>query len=133
MSLDAGFAAVLAAQNIVLDAVLSRACAKFFDHEGVRWDDSGHLTATGKIDDPKDTGGATNFGISLKLAHSLGYLDINHDGAIDARDIEGLHLSDAIAVIDREFWTPYRYGDLPAYIAIKLLDLAGNMGPAPAH
>jgi lysozyme family protein len=65
-----------------------------------------------------DPGGATNFGISHRDYPML--------------DIEKLTREDAIAIYFRDFWRLGRYDDLPLTIAIKLFDLAVNMGPAPA-
>lgn len=127
------FARALEKTGIHLDFAFQNAVAWMLPHEGVEWDDAGTITKTGAVDDPRDSGGATNFGISLKLARELGYLDVNHDGVIDARDIAGLHLADAITVIQLEFWRPQRYAELPPFAGRKLLDLAFNMGPTFAN
>ena len=45
----------------------------------------------GYVDDPDDPGGATRFGISLRLLKKMGKLgDIDGDGDIDADDIRRL-------------------------------------------
>ena len=43
----------------------------------------------GFVNDPRDPGGATKFGISLRFLRSIG-LDLNRDGIIDGIDIRGL-------------------------------------------
>jgi lysozyme family protein len=65
-----------------------------------------------------DPGGATRFGISQRDYPNL--------------DLEALTREHAIAIYFRDFWSPGRYAELPAAIAVKLFDLSVNMGPAHA-
>jgi lysozyme family protein len=65
-----------------------------------------------------DPGGATNFGISQRDYPGLDIPNLTRDGAI--------------AIYFRDFWKAGRYGELPDPIAVKLFDLAINMGPAHA-
>lgn len=84
-------------------------------------------------DHPADPGGATNWGVSLRLIRDLGY-DTNHDGVIDAKDIAALTKAQAIAIYRAEWWDRYDYGALGSQlVAEKLLDLAVNMGPSQGH
>lgn len=87
----------------------------------------------GFSDHKSDPGGATNYGISLRYLKSAG-IDINLDGKIDLSDIMALDKSKAKAVYKRYWWDKYGYNgieDLP--IAIKVFDLAVNMGASQAH
>lgn len=91
-------------------------------------------------DDPDDPGGVTKYGISLRAAQQMGDLDgdgkldadINGDGYVDARDIRLLTPEKALAIYRRAYWRPV-YNQLPVAVAIKLFDLAINMGPKQAH
>jgi lysozyme family protein len=65
-----------------------------------------------------DPGGATNFGISQRDYPALEIRNLTRDAAI--------------AIYFRDFWKVGRYGELPDAIAVKLFDLAVNMGPAHA-
>jgi lysozyme family protein len=85
-------------------------------------------------DDPDDPGGATKYGISLRFLKGLGPVgDLDHDGDIDADDIRGLTWDEASAIYQREFWERNEYGRLPDSVAIKVFDMAVNMGPSQAH
>ena len=96
----------------------------------------------GFVDDPKDTGGATNWGISLRFLRELedadgdGYRDgdLDRDGDVDAADIRRMTRAQAVELYRRHFWEPGGYVRLgSSLIATKLFDLAVNMGPRPAH
>lgn len=68
----------------------------------------------GFVDDPKDRGGATNFGISLRFLVAEGAIDLDGDGVadfdldmdgdIDGRDIRQLTRGDAVWLYHRCFW-----------------------------
>jgi len=67
-------------------------------------------------DDPDDSGGETNFGISKRS-----YPDL---------DIRSLTSDQAIAIYYRDFWAPNRYGEIEDRdLAGKVFDLAVNNGP----
>jgi lysozyme family protein len=92
--------------------------------------------------DPQDPGGPTHYGISLRFLKTLdalerdGFLagDINHDGDIDAKDIQSLQRLDAIALYRRYWWEPYGYDCLThQVIATKAFDLTVNMGAPSSH
>jgi lysozyme family protein len=68
----------------------------------------------GYVNDPDDPGGETNFGISKRFYPSV--------------DIRGLTRAGAIAIYRRDWWDKNRIGDFPDPIAIKMLDIAVNMG-----
>ncbi|MCJ9428562.1 glycoside hydrolase family 108 protein [Kordiimonas marina] len=89
----------------------------------------------GFVDDPRDPGGATKFGVSLRFlrgaGHDLG--DIDGDGDVDTDDIKALTRDQAIAIYKSKFWDRYGYGDLPTTIAARTFDMCVNMGPKQAH
>ncbi len=103
-----------------------RAVAVVLAHEGARFSN-----------DPADPGGATRWGISLRLAareHGRLDFDLDDDGDVDAADIAALPRAQAVEAYRALFWNPYRYGELHDHgLAAKLFDLAVNMGPAAAH
>lgn len=78
------------------------------DHEG------------GYVNDPRDPGGETKYGISKRQYPEL--------------DIANLTREDAIAIYYRDWWRRYRYDRLQdESVATKVFDLAVNMGPATLH
>ena len=93
-----------------------------------------HVLASegGLVDHAADPGGITNFGISLRFLKDAG-IDIDHDGDIDADDIRKLTIDSARTVYYDRFWLPNGYGQYPEQVAIKLFDMAVNMGPSQAH
>jgi lysozyme family protein len=86
----------------VTDAAFDGAVLVVLQHEG------------GYVNDPMDSGGETNFGISKR---SYPKLDIRH-----------LTPEAAIQIYRRDWWDRYRLGTLPDPIGAKMLDLAVNMG-----
>ena len=79
-----------------------------------------HLLADegGYANNPVDPGGETKFGISKREYPKL--------------DIAALTPTAAAAIYYRDWWQRYRYDELPGPIAVKLFDLAVNIGPDPA-
>ncbi len=76
-----------------------------------------------------DRGGATNLGISLRFARSLGRaLDLDHDGDVDADDIELLTPERAAGIYLVNFWGPARCDALPAPLDLIHFDAAVNCG-----
>lgn len=92
------------------------------------------LKHEGKMsNDPKDRGGATNYGISLRYL-MLKELDLNGDGAVDMRDILTLNRDTASLIYKKDWWDRYRYDLINDHkIAIKVFDLAIWMGANQAH
>ena len=92
-------------------------------------------------DDPDDPGGATMYGISLRLARSLGDLDgdgkldldLDHDGDVDEADMRLLTPQIAVETYKKIFWDPYNYNRLPLAVAIKAFDFGVNMGSKQSH
>jgi lysozyme family protein len=96
----------------------------------------------GFVDDPKDPGGATNFGISLGFLKKIGELDLNgllhgdfdHDGEITAEDIKAMTREQAIELYRAHWWDKYQYERIVSQqIATKVLSLSVNMGGPQAH
>lgn len=90
----------------------------------------------GFVDHPADPGGATNWGISLRFLRSQGYDvgDVDCDGDIDAEDVRKLTREQAIEFYRKYWWDQYRYERInDQTIAIKVFDLAVNMGSGNAH
>lgn len=105
------------------DAVWKRAAEHVLKVEG------------GYVDDPADSGGATNWGISLRFVKSSGLdLDIDGDGDIDADDMKKLTKKQALDVYKKSFWTSQKYDRMVhPEVAIKSFDMAVNMGPRQAN
>ena len=89
----------------------------------------------GFSDNPKDPGGPTKYGISLRFLKGLGSIgDIDHDGDIDRDDILALTQDDAANLYFSEFWNRYSYGSIVYQsIANKVCDITVNMGAVPNH
>lgn len=96
----------------------------------------------GYVNNVKDPGGATNFGVSLKFLITAGDLDgdgwldgdVNHDGKIDVADIKAMTKTDAGKIYDLYWWSRYRYALIDDQaVATKVFDLAINMGHIAAH
>jgi lysozyme family protein len=86
----------------------------------------------GLVNNPKDPGGITKYGISLRFLKDLN-LDADHDGDVDADDIRALSPAAAAGIYYDQFWNRYGYATLPEALAIKVFDMSVNMGPAQAH
>jgi lysozyme family protein len=70
------------------------------------------------VNDPKDMGGETKFGISKRSYPTL--------------DIPNLTLEEAKEIYRRDFWEKIRGEELPPEVAIQLFDSAVNHGVRPA-
>ena len=72
----------------------------------------------GLVNDPKDPGGVTKFGISQRSYPAL--------------DIRALSLDEAKAIYQRDYWAQIQGEALPAGLDLLVLDHAVNAGPARA-
>ena len=89
--------------------------------------------------DPRDPGGATAWGVSLRFlaalpeAQRLELADVDGDGDVDADDVVRLPRERAVEIYRRCWWERYRYAELGGVIVpTKVFDLAVNMGQRQA-
>lgn len=103
-------------------ADFSKAIQVILKHEG------------GFVDHKSDPGGATNYGVSLRLLKKLGdYGDIDCDGDVDVDDIKSLTEEKSKEVYKRVFWDANHYDEIEDdRVATKVFDIAVNAGPATA-
>lgn len=112
-------------------ADFDRAVRFVFAHEG------------GYVNDPADTGGPTNLGVTLgTLRDALGKDrdadgwadgDFNHDGRIDAADMMLLSREEALAIYRARYWDAPGIGFIrDDRIAAKVFDLGVNAHPRVA-
>lgn len=96
----------------------------------------------GYVNDPNDTGGATNYGISLRYLKGVGDLngdgfkegDFNCDGVVDVKDIKEMTLADAVQIYKTQWWDKYSYGQIPSQkLATKVFDTSVNVGSIQCH
>lgn len=85
----------------------------------------------GYVDDPKDKGGATNMGVSLRYAKGIG-LDNDGDGDTDKDDIRLVTVEQARNLYRKDFYTAPRIHALPAVIQPMMFDMAVLHGPPRA-
>lgn len=80
----------------------------------------------GFVQDPRDPGGATKFGITRRtLARARG-------GGVSVEDVRALSEGEARAIYRRLYWSPLRADALPPGPDLALFDFAVNSGPARA-
>jgi lysozyme family protein len=76
----------------------------------------------GYVNDPADSGGATNYGITEKTARANGYTG----------DMRNLPLETAKQIYRNEYLVKPGFADFPSEVAAELFDTGVNMGPATA-
>lgn len=81
----------------------------------------------GFSDNPRDPGGVTNHGVSMRWLKALGR-DMNGDGMVDRRDIIDLKAAQATALFREHFWAAQKLNELPALVAVCQYDASVNMG-----
>ena len=86
----------------------------------------------GYVDDPDDTGGTTNHGISLKYAEGIG-LDLDGDGDTDADDIRLVTPRRAAELYIEDFFFKPGFNRLPEKLQAQMFDIAVNSGPFRAY
>jgi len=77
--------------------------------------------------DPDDTGGATNYGISLRFARSI-HLDLDGDGETTVDDIRLVTPTVATQLYREHFWSPLFCDLIPEGVDLVLVDGAINQG-----
>lgn len=80
----------------------------------------------GFVNNPNDSGGATNFGITIPMLTSY------RQKAVTAFDIQTLTLIEAKKLYEAFFWDRLRISGLKQSIATAILDTAVNQGQATA-
>lgn len=76
----------------------------------------------GFVDNPADPGGATNFGITQRVARSHGYTG----------DMRDLPLATALSIYLSDYWAPIKADQLPDALRFHVFDAAVNSGAAQA-
>jgi lysozyme family protein len=80
----------------------------------------------GYVEDPRDPGGATKFGVTRAvLSEALGR-------AASAEDVAALNQAEAGRIYQSRYWAPARCGGLPDGLDLVIFDSAVNMGPGTA-
>lgn len=89
----------------------------------------------GYVDNPRDPGGATNLGISLRFLKNLKWRvgawlvgDMNRDGRITEQDIRLLSIPVSKQVYRHVFWEGGHCDVMPPYLDIVFFDWAVNHG-----
>lgn len=85
----------------------------------------------GLVNHPRDPGGWTNYGITIRTAQRIG-LDVDGDGDVDPDDIKKLTRADAIEVYRRFYWAPAGADLLPIGVDFAVFDFGVNSGPGTA-
>lgn len=86
----------------------------------------------GYVDHSSDTGGATNFGISLRFMKNTGDLelfDLDDDGEITKNDVKLLTKDISIAAYKKYFWDNYKLYIYEPKLALLLFDMYVNHNP----
>ncbi len=76
----------------------------------------------GFVDDPSDSGGATNYGITEMVARKVGYEGHMRD----------LSKDEAVEIYETMYWDKCRCDDMPYKLAEKVFDTGVNMGTTRA-
>jgi lysozyme family protein len=79
----------------------------------------------GLVDNPKDTGGRTNYGITQRVLDAM--RDTYPLAGLPLR-VDELTPGQAIDIYRSQYWMPVRGDDMPAGIGLALLDSAVNQG-----
>ena len=88
----------------------------------------------GFVNDPKDPGGATKYGISLRFLQTIdpAMADLNDDGDVNVDDIFSMTMETARAFYMDLFYKPMGIGRYPAPMGAAMLDTGVNMGKTRA-
>lgn len=88
----------------------------------------------GFVNDPKDPGGATMYGISLRFLQSIdpAMADLDEDGDVDVDDIFALSPELARDFYRQFFYRPMGIDRYPAPLGAAMLDAGVNMGKSRA-
>ena len=87
--------------------------------------------------DPVDTGGATNYGVSLRWLKAQGLLeDLEQQDRTqdEIQVVKDMTIDQAKALYRSYWWNPYNYSAIDSQlVATKIFDCAVNMGAPRAH
>jgi lysozyme family protein len=86
----------------------------------------------GYVDHPRDPGGATNLGITLRTAQEAG-LDIDRDGDVDKIDVSLLTLREVGPIYKAKYWNAVEGDRLPSGVDLMVFDAGVNSGPTRAR
>lgn len=78
-------------------------------------------------DDPRDNGGATKYGITLKTLAAW-----RHPQTVTKDDVKNLTLEEAKLIYEKNYWRLIQGDSFPFIAALMLFDAAVNSGPAQA-
>ncbi len=81
----------------------------------------------GYVNDPSDPGGPTKYGVTLGTLRALGR-DLNHDGTIDARDVQALDEAQAVEIFLTRYFDRPGLGTLPPALQPVVFDMYVNAG-----
>ena len=76
----------------------------------------------GFVDHPEDPGGATNYGITERVARAHGYQG----------DMRNFPMSMALGIYQSDYWAPIKADQLPEALRFHVFDAAVNSGPGRA-
>jgi len=84
----------------------------------------------GYSDQAQDSGGVTDYGITLAFLKSIGKDgDLNNDGVVDAKDVQVMTRKEAERIYNKYWWDKYKYHYIKSQIvATKIFDMSVNMG-----
>lgn len=92
----------------------ARAMAQVFRYEG------------GYVNNPRDPGGPTNFGITLATLRAW------RGSPVSASDVKALTRDEAARIYRQNYWRPVHADDLPPGVDLCIFDYAVNSGPGRA-
>lgn len=76
----------------------------------------------GYVNHPKDPGGETNFGITVRVARENGYLG----------DMRSIPMNVVESIYKRQYWDKVKADQMPESVRYPLFDYAVNSGPGAA-
>ncbi|MDO9707995.1 glycosyl hydrolase 108 family protein [Paracraurococcus lichenis] len=87
----------------------------------------------GFVDNPRDPGGATNFGITLRVLQTYrAALEGGSVRPLTAEDVRALSQAEAREIYRALYWNAMRCDDLPPGIDLMVFDFGVNAGPGRA-